>query len=388
MALNADTACSDPATTVTCTRGSVALVEANGGAGTDTLTYDDAGIFRLTLPADFDGGSGNDRLNGSATADPQLRGGSDTDVIDGDGGNDVIDGDDGLASTPDSRDVLSGGLGEDNIEGEGGNDTIDGGDGSDVRLNGDAGNDTIQGGDGEDAIDGGADEDTVVAGPENDVVNGGAGAADRIRYDEPNRGGPVVVDLATGTGGKDGGPGETSEDALGFERVTGTASGDAIIGDAQANQLNTGGGDDLLVGAGGSDVLRGGDGLDTVSYADRGPGTPVVVLLDGAAGDGAAGENDDVGPDIENAVGGAGGDRLTGNDGPNLLDGGPGPTCWARSPAWTSCAAATATTVCRRSTGAPMRSTAGPATGTRWTPIARTRSRAARSPGSRPGRRR
>ena len=316
--------CGEAGTTVTCTRGAVTAVEANGGAGADTLTYDDTGIFRLSLPADFDGGSGNDRLNGSATGDLELRGGSDTDIIDGEGGNDVIDGDDGLASTPDSRDILDGGTGEDNIEGEGGNDNLEGGDGSDIRLNGDAGSDTIQGNDGEDTIDGGADEDTVIAGPENDVVNGGAGAADRIRYDEPNRGGPVVVDLATGTSGKDGGPGETTEDALGFERVTGTASGDTIIGDAQANQLNAGGGDDLLLGAGGSDVLRGGDGLDTVSYAERGPGAPVVVLLDGAAGDGAAGENDDVGADVENAVGGAGGDRLTGNDGPNVLDGGPG----------------------------------------------------------------
>jgi Ca2+-binding RTX toxin-like protein len=324
VAASAAAACGDPATTVTCARGAVTVVEANGSAGADTLTYDDTGIFRLSLPADFDGGTGDDRLNGSATGDVALRGGSDVDVIDGEGGNDVIDGDDGLASTPDSRDVLDGGLGEDNIEGEGGNDSIVGGDGSDARLAGDAGNDTIQGGDGEDVIDGGEGEDTVIAGPENDVVNGGAGIADRIRYDEPNRGGPVVVDLATGTAGKDGGPGETTEDALGFERVTGTAADDSLTGDAQVNQLNAGGGDDVLLGAGANDVLRGGDGLDTVSYAERGPGAPVAVTLDGAAGDGAAGESDDVGSDIENAVGGAGGDRLTGNDGPNALEGGPG----------------------------------------------------------------
>jgi Ca2+-binding RTX toxin-like protein len=321
---SAAAACGDAGTTVRCARTGVTAVQATGGAGADTLTYDDTGIFGLALPADFNGGTGDDRLNGSATGDLELRGGSDTDIIDGEGGNDVIDGDDGLATTPDSRDILTGGTGEDNIEGEGGNDNINGEDGSDLRLDGGAGADTIQGGDGEDTIDAGPDEDTVIAGPENDVVRGGAGAADRIRYDEPNRGGPVVVDLTTGTAGKDGGPGETTEDALEFERVTGTAAGDTIIGDAQANQLNSGGGNDVLVGAGGNDLIRGGDGLDTVSYADRGPGTPVVIVLDGLAGDGAGGESDDVGADVENAAGGAGGDRLTGNDGANGLDGGPG----------------------------------------------------------------
>ena len=77
-------------------------------------------------------------------------------------------------------------------------------------------------------------------------------------------------------------------------------------------------------GAGAIDVLDGGDGLDTVSYAERGAGEPVTVVPDGLANDGAPGENDDVGADIENAAGGAGGDDLTGNDGTNVLEGGAG----------------------------------------------------------------
>ena len=132
-----------------------------------------------------------------------------------------------------------------------------------------------------------------------------------------------MVDLSTGTTGKDGGPGETSEDALNFERVTGSAAADVIRGDAQGNVLDGGAGDDVLSGAGGSDTLNGGDGLDTVSYAERAAGAPVTVVLDGAANDGGVGEADNA-ADVENVLGGAGDDALTGNDGPNVLDGGPG----------------------------------------------------------------
>jgi Ca2+-binding RTX toxin-like protein len=305
------------------------------------------------------------------------------------------------------------------FRGETGNDTLGGGPGGDQLL-GDGDDDRIVGGGGSDVIFGDTGDDTVTAGPENDVVNGGPGPRDRITYNEADRTGGVTVDLADAPGGnRDGGPGETTEDATGFELVTGSdgpdvllgddqdnvldgragddrlvgrggadrlhggvdadtfdggpgtdtisyddsgrtegvtvtlgveagddgspadanASGvrdtveeaeivngsrfaDTLRGDALANQLDGDGGDDVLEGAGGVDALRGGAGTDTASYADR--GDPVIVTLDGAANDGAPGENDDVGADVENAAGGAGADTISGGDGVNTLAGGPG----------------------------------------------------------------
>jgi Ca2+-binding RTX toxin-like protein len=327
---SADAACGASSPTVVCNRaaagGNANTIRASGSDGVDSLSFEDNPLTAdsLSLPVNFDGGAGEDQLSGSAAADTELRGGLGTDTINGEGGGDAIDGDDTSTATTDSRDVIDGGPGDDNIEGQGGNDSIVGGDGNDVNLSGDAGNDTIQGGDGEDAISGDDGDDTVIAGPENDVIDGGPGNADLIRYDEPTRGGSVTVDLSNGTTGKDGGPGETTEDAVGFERVTGTALGDDIRGNDVANLLDGRAGDDRLAGAGGSDIIDGGPGSDTVSYAERGASGPVIVSLDGAANDGATAENDDVGADVENALGGAGADTLTGNDGANVLDGGAG----------------------------------------------------------------
>ena len=85
---------------------------------------------------------------------------------------------------------------------------------------------------------------------------------------------------------------------------------------------------DTLDGGPGPDTLDGRRGSDTISYADR--AQPVAVRLDGARNDGAdsdrngvstAAEEDDRDIRIENAIGGAGGDRLTGGAARNLLEG-------------------------------------------------------------------
>ena len=230
--------------------GNITEVEGFGGLGEDTIVWNEGGtiftpciISCFDIPVDFRGDAGNDSINGSDLADVRLQGGSGNDNISADGGNDVvIVGDDDGGAAVDGDDTISGGSGNDTIDGEGGNDpslsgsagddrisgglgndVITGGDGNDLDLSGDAGNDTIQGNDGEDFIDGGTENDTITGGPENDSVNGGDGTADRILYDETNRAGAVTVNLGSTTG-SDGGAGETSEDALGFERVTGTAS--------------------------------------------------------------------------------------------------------------------------------------------------------------------
>ena len=121
----------------------------------------------------------------------------------------------------------------------------------------------------------------------------------------------------------DVGAGGQRDTVTGTENVVGTAFADGLTGDSGANGLTGDGGDDVLAGGAGPDSLQGGDGSDTASYAERGADQPVTVILDGTPG-GAAGENDAIATDVENATGGAGADVLTGNDGANALAGGDG----------------------------------------------------------------
>ena len=67
--------------------------------------------------------------------------------------------------------------------------------------------------------------------------------------------------------------------------------------------------------------LIGGAGNDAVSYS--GP-AGVTVSLDGQRNDGAAGEADNVGADVEAVYGGSGADTLLGSRRAETLDGGPG----------------------------------------------------------------
>ena len=312
---SADARCSDSATEVTCQTTGVTTIAAILLGGVDNLV-----MRNSTVALEADGGDGTDTITGSL-------------------GDDTIFGGDG-------SDTLSGLDGVDVMSGEPGTDNLTGADGDDFLFGGE-GNDTLTGGDGEDAIDGNADDDVVIAGPENDDINGGAGTGDRIRYDEANRGLPVTVNLATDAG-TDGGPGETGEDALFFEHVTGTRFADQINGDNQGNDLVGGVADDRLSGGAGADALHGsggddhldggpqadlidgGAGKDLADYQMRGMNLTVTVG-DGVANDGSAGEQDQV-LATEVLLGGSANDAFTmventpaefwGNGGNDTLAGG------------------------------------------------------------------
>jgi Ca2+-binding RTX toxin-like protein len=88
------------------------------------------------------------------------------------------------------------------------------------------------------------------------------------------------------------------------------------------DKLTGGAADDVLRGEAGADTLAGGDGRDTADYGDR--TNPVTVSLDGVAGDGEAGENDNVAADVENVAGGSANDTITGGDADNGLYGNAG----------------------------------------------------------------
>lgn len=93
--------------------------------------------------------------------------------------------------------------------------------------------------------------------------------------------------------------------------------------DGPGNDTMTGGGaPDTFISGTGSDTFHGGAGNDVVDYSSR--TAPVTVSLDNVANDGEAGENDNVGTDVQVVIGGAGNDRITGSSGSDSLYGGPG----------------------------------------------------------------
>ncbi len=88
------------------------------------------------------------------------------------------------------------------------------------------------------------------------------------------------------------------------------------------DRLTGGAGADGLHGGPGADVMHGGAGTDNVLYTDSTVG--VSVTMDGVANDGARGEADNVGGDIENLYGGSSADTLVANAGNNTFYGNGG----------------------------------------------------------------
>jgi Ca2+-binding RTX toxin-like protein len=171
---------SDQDDTITDTQGGYPYIELQGGTGDDLIT--------ATSFLGATGGPGNDRLVGGP-ADDHFFGGPgrfdpkgaaalpDNDVIEGNGGGDLVHGDLG-------DDVIDGGEGGDSLEGDEGNDVVRGGPGNDF-LDGPvmccgplaAGSDVLDGGEGDDMMGGAHDgaPDTLNCGPGTDMAAVGPG---------------------------------------------------------------------------------------------------------------------------------------------------------------------------------------------------------------------
>jgi|GEM_PF-3053973 len=322
------------------------------GAGKDTLTgvenlwgsqFDDV----LTGDAKDNylwGADGNDTLYGGA-GDDHLSGGKGNNVIDGGDGFDTVDyssseqgvvvsllsnGTSGFGLDRDiirsveavmgsaygdyivgnaAENYLFGDAGDDQIYAVGDNDTIDGGDGDDFIYGGGANFGQNTGG----LLIGGKGNDSFFVGPGHTTIDGGEGvdtlyvypSADNVRT-------PLTIDLRI-----------TSEQQVskeiyltlsGVENINGGGGDDVLIGNAS---------DNVLSGSYGNDTLDGGAGNDTVSYA-YGPSGAVVIDLNKTV----QAANGDHGTDtlisIENVIGSSGADRITGNSVANKLDGGAG----------------------------------------------------------------
>jgi Ca2+-binding RTX toxin-like protein len=136
--------------------------------------------------------------------------------------------------------------------------------------------------------------------------------------------GPVTCTAITTGFVVDAGDGadEVTVTAADEGQIDGGAGDDELRGGAGAELILGGSGVDELLGGGGPDIFDGGADRDLVSYEDH--AILVQVTLDGVAGDGSAGELDNVMASVEDVAGGPGSDSLTGDSSPNLLRGGAG----------------------------------------------------------------
>ncbi len=249
------------------------------------------------------GTAGNDYLMGDNVG----RGlpSSMADTILGLDGNDTLD---GLYA----NDSLDGGAGDDSLIGFWGNDSLDGGTGNDT-LDGGEGSDTLDGGEGSNELTGGAGADvfSISPGGQNTILDFTPAQGDRINLSPLG-----FLDLATVLANTtyNNGNAEISLTIGGvltvirlnnFDPSNLTAANFVFApnpnqlttgGDATADSLTGGVGNDTIRGLGGPDTLDGGAGNDT---------------LDGGAGD-------------DSLIGGEGNDTLDGGAGFNTLTGGAG----------------------------------------------------------------
>jgi Ca2+-binding RTX toxin-like protein len=142
-------------------RSAVSQIVFYGSSGDDSFTS-----YVPNIGVRANGYNGNDYLAVRAS-------GTETNTLDGGGGNDTLYGDQG-------KDFLYGGAGNDYMLGSGGDDVMDGGDGNDTMyggagndyLFGGAGSDELHGGVGQDYLDGGFDgitANTLDGGPDTDA---------------------------------------------------------------------------------------------------------------------------------------------------------------------------------------------------------------------------
>ena len=147
------------------------------------------------------------------------------------------------------------------FNGTGANENLWGGDLGD-SIGGGAGNDSMIGNAGHDTMDGGAGNDSLVGGAGNDTAS------------YASAGGAVLVGLLL-QGQAQNTQGAGNDSLSGFENVTGSGFDDTLGGDAGANVLSGGDGNDALYAVGGDDTLNGGAGNDTLH---GGTGADVFVF--------------------------------------------------------------------------------------------------------------
>jgi len=271
-----------------------------GGAGKDTIT---GAAGNDTLQ----GGAGDDRLQGGA-GDDLLAGGSGSDTLNGGGGIDIAELDGNREDFRFSREVQAGALLRVTVEGFGDKDVLAGierivfADGSTGELTltdllaGSASNlnDSLGGGDaddfisaltGNDTLTGGGGADTLLGGAGNDLLDGGAGGdslaggAGNDRYAVDDVGDAVAESLNEGLDVVSTGLAAYVLTANVEQLVFTGTGGFAGSGNALANLVKGGAGNDTLDGGVGADSLDGGLG-DDVYVIDRAANVALGIIGD------------------------------------------------------------------------------------------------------------
>ena len=300
----------------------------DGGSGIDWADFDGGAAINVDLTAGTATGQGSDIL----VSIENVLGSSFDDVIKGRTGNNVLDGAGGNDTFIATRgtDTIIGGLGNDTINFSAltsavnaslatgsytgtlaagsltGVENVVGSAYADT-LTGDASANTIDGGHGNDVIDGGLG---------NDIINGGAGIDTAVISGNPNA--PfnhgAFANLTTGI--STGGAG--TDTLIGIENLTGSDFKDQLTGNAGDNVLNGGANVDSLFATQGVDVYDGGTGAHDTVYFNGQPAA-IANLATGTYSFDA--NNHGTLLNIEDLVGGSGGDTLIGNAAANTLDG-------------------------------------------------------------------
>src|SRR6266581_4014316 len=292
----------------------------NGGAGIDTASYASAsGAIVANLATGLaTGAAGADTL----LAIENLTGSAFNDTLTGDGNANVLDGGAG-------NDTLDGGAGADTLIGGAGNDTfVRDGIGLDVVVEAaNGGVDTVLSSSGyvlaanvenliltgvANVVGGGnALDNTIMCNAGDNLLAGGAGV-DTVSY--ANAANAVTVSLAIqGTTSPQNTFGAGTDTLVDFENLTGSNLNDTLTGDAGAN---------TIIGGLGNDAMDGAAGVDTVSYA--GASAAVTVNLGLTAQQNTVNAGLDTLSNFENLTGSNFNDTLTGNTGANVLNGGLG----------------------------------------------------------------
>ena len=261
----------------------------------ENLVYIGTGTFSGTgndLGNVIKGGALNDALRGLG-GDDSLQGAAGNDTLDGGTGNDTLAGGSGddIYIVDSTADVIveDAGGGFDGVRttlgafvlgselesltylgteafigtGNGAANILRGGGGNDI-LSGLGGGDTLYGFDGDDYLDGGTGIDTLVGGAGNDtyVVDT---TKDVIAEEAGGGTDTVLTALASYTLGAEL---ETlTYTGSGAFTGTGNAAANLIMGGAGNDKLSGAGGDDILVGGAGKDSLYGGDGADVFVFS-------------------------------------------------------------------------------------------------------------------------
>ena len=182
------------------------------------------------------------------------------------------------------------------------------GDGQANELWGETGNDWLRGRDGDDSLYGQQGDDVLWGGAGADILDGGDGR-DRAQYSDATAG--VVADLALSSRNTGEAAGDTY---ISIQDLLGTRHDDSLHGDAQANRIWGGQGNDTIQGRAGDDHLIGQDGNDDLN-ADQGNDT----LWGGSGHDRLWGRDG-----VDDLQGGDGNDTLLGGAGADILNGGAG----------------------------------------------------------------